>query len=336
MPITALLAASPLTTSQQVMPSHAAAGTAYVIADPDGVATNAVTDFSLPSLVIAESDVDDNQATYTVTLSLAKAPIGVDLSTATISATYNGADLTTNIDDTATTITFTETFTNYDEAIAAPAAGTFTITPSGSSTPSVSFDIIDPAGTLEDTVTLGYVINSINSETYTVQLTFTELPYTLNLGSATTVAESDASTTYTLPACTHFLPTISSTNANGASYNITEAILPAISSYTAATTTSGITAVVGVRTLSYSSVAVTVQDCTADGANFAGGTGADADNAWEIDNDLRLDLMSRLVNGDSVGDIYRDKHYTLTADMDMNNANALWGNGVTGSTLDEY
>ncbi len=49
-----------------------------------------------------------------------------------------------------------------------------------------------------------------------------------------------------------------------------------------------------------------------------------------IDNDMRLDLMSRLVNGDSVGTTYRNKHYKLSADLDMNNANALWGDGVNG------
>ncbi len=257
----------------------------------------------------------------------------VDLSSDTLSATYNGATLTTNIDDTAITLSATAVLTNYDHTITAPTSGTFTITPNGSSTPSVTFAINDPSGTLEQTVTLGSVINSANSDNeYTIQLTFTELPYTLNLGSAT-VAESVASTTYTLPACTHFLPTISSTDAAGASYNIAEAILPAVSSYyetydsTDPTATSDITAVVGVRTLSYSSVTVTVQDCT----TFAGGNGLTTTTPWEIDNDMRLDLMSRLVNGDAASHTtYGGAFYALTADLDMNNANAPWGDGDNG------
>ncbi len=64
---------------------------------------------------------------------------------------------------------------------------------------------------------------------------------------------------------------------------------------------------------------------------FAGGNGSSG-NPWRIDSDIRLDRMSRLVNADDTvdGTNHRNKHYILTADIDMNNANAPWGDGDNG------
>ncbi len=75
--------------------------------------------------------------------------------------------------------------------------------------------------------------------------------------------------------------------------------------------------------------AIAVQECSLTGDNFAGGSSDDgsANNPWQIDNDIRLDLMSRLVNDTTTYTAYSDDHYSLTANINMGVPEAPWAEG---------
>ncbi len=318
-------------------------GSAYSFDDPDGSGTGAAN-VQLADLVIAERAtggdvVGGNEKTYAVELTLIDFS-AFDITSATFTASYNNGQtitLSSNIDPSTRTISFTESFTNYDHTISAPTAGTLTITPANNNeyTPS-PFSITDPDGTEAISVNLGTVLHLLNSQNYTLYMTFTKLPYTLKL-SNTAITEGTASTiTYALPHCEHFQsPVISSTAANGASYNITETITvtPPVSPYTAADTATTFSATAGGRALSYQDVNVSVVDCThdttyVDQIGFAGGSGT-AGDPWQIDNDLRLDLMSRLINDSAFHSTYGNDYYTLTAAIDMGITAAPWAKDST-------
>ncbi len=72
--------------------------------------------------------------------------------------------------------------------------------------------------------------------------------------------------------------------------------------------------------------AIAVQKCD----SFAGGDGS-AGNPWQIDNDMQLDLMSRLINNDDAATAtysdYGDDAYILTANIDMSIPEAPWAEG---------
>ena len=114
----------------------AADGSAYVIDDPDNELIAAVTDFSLPSLVLAERDtdndvVDNNQASYNVTLSLVDAPALVIALQGAITVTPTddpAPTLSVNVVLAASTGTITIAgFTNACSALPCDDAGTTTI-----------------------------------------------------------------------------------------------------------------------------------------------------------------------------------------------------------------
>ncbi len=97
-------------------------------------------------------------------------------------------------------------------------------------------------------------------------------------------------------------------------YSTTNTMLSAI-----AITTDG-------QSTSVATIAIQVQlsECN----NFADGDGTSTTTAWEINNDMRLDLMSRLVASSSS---YRDDYYKVTANIDLGQTSAPWAENTGGS-----
>ncbi len=103
-------------------------------------------------------------------------------------------------------------------------------------------------------------------------------------------------------------------------YSTTNTMLSAI-----AITTDG-------QSTSVATIAIQVQlsECN----NFADGDGTSTTTAWEINNDMRLDLMSRLVASSSS---YRDDYYKVTANIDLGRDSAPWAESEsTGGNVSPF
>ncbi|BBM89294.1 hypothetical protein COTS27_00991 [Spirochaetota bacterium] len=76
---------------------------------------------------------------------------------------------------------------------------------------------------------------------------------------------------------------------------------------------------------------VIIQECTAAGlTQIEDSSLTPSAMAWNIDNDLRLNLIAELIN--VTGSEYADDNYMLTADIDLGNANAPWSETVSMMT----
>ena len=201
----------------------------------------------------------------------------------------------------------------------------------------------DIAGTEDGTANLGSFIatrtSDSSSTSFSVSLAFLKT-YNIQLDTTTTtVASTESGASYTIPSCNK-LPsfsvfTIDSDGATNTLNNATATLSSTVSSYydeqTAANNTNNFTVSAfdaNNDALEQFNLKVIVQQCSANENNFAGGDGSSG-SPWLIDNDLRLNIMSELVNGSS-HDTYYNDYYQLTADVDMgNNTLAPWSDGST-------
>ncbi len=285
-------------------------------------------------------------------------------SASVFSITYH--ELTGNITSDTITIDTNEQFVmlsgiatapllNYDSNRLTIQPGTLTFIPN-SAAPSEnvkSFTITDPSGTEAITITLGDITAPENNELYELQLSF-DITYNLSISDDTTTLvsaqhQTDTSGMFTLarceaPASAPYTFSLHSLDAIDTEFPAVNANinpnLNSIPTYFDSSTPENNTNVLtitatpatGGGSIVYDSVDIAIQECTEDSANFAGGDGSQ-DNPYEIDNDLRLELMSRLVNRWQSGDTedYRDDYYVLTADLDLKITGAPWasGNGFT-------
>ncbi len=323
--------------------------------DSDGTAEETISS----NFSITEDDTT-NQASYDLVVVLSELPdVSISASDINISVTNTlNSDIVSSISDIdisgtivtidsrrrhvrnldSTNLGLTDTDTGSVTIAAATSGSTITMD-------ETTLTFTDQAGTQTQTLSLGTftVTNSGITADYTVSLVLAP-SYNVRIGgdaSTTTIAEGESSISKNLDPCEIFTYSLFTIDEAGDKTTVSATFGTTPGSHSPYFDNSG-TANINDRSLTassatpengslinYSSATITVQECD----SFAGGTGADADNPYLIDNDLRLDLMSRLVNGDDTSDgtTYRDKHYTLTADIDLGLTDAPWTNITTGN-----
>ncbi len=144
------------------------------------------------------------------------------------------------------------------------------------------------------------------------------------LGDVIAELETSSSNPYTLPQCIGVVP-FSITEDGTSNFALTDTT---VSTYyyddttpENNTNTPTITDAAGTSRDFFATIIY--QECTADTDNFAGGRGTAAD-PWQINNDIQLDIMSRLINDAATYSAYQNDYYTLTADINMGISSAPW------------
>ncbi len=295
-----------------------------------------------------------NSITYNLSISLAKLPSFIldpaelDIS---ITSTLSGStavdiasgNLLVNDTDLTVTITAVADITNFHGDKIALSQGSLTLTNAANASFSIASEVqktfADPAGTAAVSSDLGaFTITATGQNlNYDIILTFAASYNLLFNDEAIADRESSSASPYTAPPCAtangSFTINEDDTSNFLAGTTITSATTDPINYYYDSTTPANNTNTISSitdsdgNTLDFSATFV-IQECAADGANFAGGSGTTAD-PWQINNDLRLDLLSRLVNGTSA--TYRDDHYILSADIDMDISGAPWAKSSSGN-----
>ncbi len=184
----------------------------------------------------------------------------------------------------------------------------------------------DPAGTETVSSDLGTFIASSNSAmtTYELQLVLTTT-YNLELGSEILAdAEINQPSCSTLTSGGVFTIANDDTTTN---YLSSVTIAPINYYYddnTADNNTNIPVITAGGSILNFNGI-IEILEC----ASFAGGTGS-ADDPHIIDSDMRLDLLSRLINNTSASyNTYKAAYFVLTADIDMSITDAPWASNST-------
>ncbi len=324
----------------------------YSFTDPDGkAATN--LEFS-EAIVIAEGDdsvdpptvINDNQVSYNLRINLLATPnvilIPTDLDIAitdTLATTpdITASHLTVDLASLTVFITAVTTLRNFNENILTLNAGTLSLAASANSAVSIdSTDISttfsDPAGTDDAALQLGTFIASAGEETSTYSLELILLPaYGLLFDNIDAIAdrETSAASSYTIAACAKPSSSVFTIDANGATNIINDAQVNINYYYYSASSANNIhnpTLIAGDGSALDFTAAIEVQACD----SFTAGTGT-ASDPWQIDSDIHLDLMSRLVNAsdDATHIEYAGDYYTLSADINMGIPEAPWAEAST-------
>ncbi len=325
--------------------------TSYSFNNPDG--TNAVNISGTLSIAegaeASQSVIADNKVSYVVNIVFTEA-LGLGLTVQdfnitvmdTLGANIAVAAESLNIDLFARSVTITTAagISNFNGnaislndgslSLAAAAGMNIAFEPG-------SINFSDPAGTAAATNNQGIFITTSDSDSasYTLSVEFAPT-YNLELDGTTIAArQSDVVVRYNVPPCTKDLPTVRvfTIDANGSEYSVAGATLSSAGTvhyYDSAMPANNTHRVTAARADGSSlggaddfAITATVQECTA----FAGGSGT-SDAPWIIDNDMRLDLLSRLVNGDQHS-TYGNDHYKLSAELNMGITEAPWAEDST-------
>ncbi len=326
--------------------------------NPDGTAASPVTVSQFMGIAEGDEDttsvIDGNEVLYNLNVDLADLPV-VALSLADLSISVTNtllaetrittSQLSINLENKVVTITAAANIPNFNENVHTTETGELSLAAAAGS--SIIFDITDlsdtfsdPTGTEATTTNMGTFDATVTpaSDTYTLILNLAP-SYNIKLDS-TTVAAEQTGQSYTIDRCAKLSGSVFTLDAASRTNTLDDAAIntsisyyydsatPANNTNNQANTLSAISA--SGSPLGDFTVEIIVQECTAASANFAGGHGT-ATDPWLIDNDLRLDLMSRLVNGDEYA-TYGYDSYKLIAELDMGDANAPWSDNQWTST----
>ncbi len=242
--------------------------------------------------------------------------------TATLAACADFSDIT---------FTFTEPTTSYTAALDSAASSVYNYDDPSANANTKTIDvIITRTSDSADVASIPITVTLAACMTFSVEIAgSTELSNggTSVSDTPVTVTTGNTPTAFTLAACADFSPiTFTVTPAD---YT---AALVGNPYYSTANTMISADIVITAAGQSTSAATITIQiqlnNCSLDGNNFADGDGTSATTAWKINNDLRLDLMSRLVTSSSS---YRDDYYKVTADIDLGQTSAPWAENTGGS-----
>ncbi len=311
--------------------------------NPDGTGEDTLT---VPNAFTIAEDTDvQNSVSYTLFINLLATPAvfltAEDLSitiTDTRGTPHNITSAQLQIDqfDDAPSVTITAAagILNFNEEIAALGLNIGTADFADVPDSIISIDAAeinasfnDPTGTETETLDLGSIIAIENSAstTYTLELVLAT-SYNILLGTEVIpdVGTSSSSPYTTIPACTK-PPSSVFTIAADSTTNFLDEVSAGIYYYYSYidltyNTHAPVLTAADDSVLNFLTT-IAIAKCN----TFADGDGT-LDNPWEIDNDIRLDLMSRIVNDDSA---YKDDHYVLTADIDMGIPEAPWAEDST-------
>ncbi len=337
----------------------------YTFTDPDG--TDAATISVDAAFTIAEGD--DSQTPPTVTAGNNNVyDLHIDIG-ATPPVVLTAADLNITVTDTLGTahnipsaqlriiqyddapsvlITAAAGIRNFNETVTALGlrAGTIVLTSAADSSITLHTDDIttftEPAGTETAMLDLGSFSATENSAATTYTLSLLLVPaYGIELNTAGgPIAFADMETTI-LPAAVHTIARCHKpasavfTIAADGTIRYVSSVTANINYYHDGSSTAKLTNAISLSAADGSNPnfdgVIAVQECSLNDNNFAGGSSDDGtpENPWQLDNDIRLDLMSRLINDDSTYSTYSDDHYVLTANIDMSDTNAPWAEDST-------
>ncbi len=313
---------------------------AHTFTDPSGTLTQTITANDVFS--IAEGDgltvTAGNEAAYALSIVLAEAP-GFILTAADldISITDTLANVIT-IDPSAVRIylasgevfiTAAAKIYNFDE-------NTHTALQTGALTlNSLNTDLTvdtallttfdDSPGTETHTVALGSFSATGGGVTETYDLSLVIAPaygFKLDTGFEFATGQSIANN-YLITRCTSPASTLFTIATAGTTNNLANVFLSVNNYYDSAAPTNNtnnpsVLDADGTILDTFDGVTIVVQECN----TFASGNGTPGD-PYLIDNDMRLDLMSRSVNGSQYS-TYGAAHYTLTANVDLSHPQAPW------------